>query len=629
MPISKLELWVQSVLPTVYDDSLSYLEFLGKTQAKINELVDSDAQTRAIVDNFVSQFGPGLDQIVEDFLNVWITDGTIEEILSGALTSFNTALDEAVAEMQAMVNAKQATLISGDNIKTVNGESVLGAGNVDTNSDQPISVKKYGAKGDGVTDDTQAFNDALTACAVFGGTVHVPESALGYVIAGVITMPPYTTLVGCYVFPGQSSEALAWTPKGSTLLMTTLNSTIISSHGTSISGLTFYYPNQTNTNPPIAYPATIQMASEMYIHDHRIENCFVVNAYDFVSASGTYGRLTVKDIHGWCLHNFAKIDDAWDTCHVENVNLNPGFWWIFEGGDPLTSLSYAYSKANMTGVILGYNCSITIHNYLQTGGYYGFRFNTGIRIAEATYGMFSNISFDSVETPLYITDISASMGLQFTNLMCVASLDDIVITANDPEAIVHITNYDSTGSRSYNIIHAGNCGLFINNAKIRVTALSNLILFNTQIINAISLFKLANAYLCGVGNDLVRDIAPATTGVVIDASFDNCRYIAGGALPVVANLTANGTLKLRSLNHQAVGFLATQLVPATTPVVNTYPVNVMVIVNNSATAQGVKVNGATLTNLGANAVVTIILAPGDTLAMGTSSGGVGWLCVGI
>lgn len=38
--IDKLRVYVQKVLPLVYDDSLSYYEVLAKVVAKMNELID-------------------------------------------------------------------------------------------------------------------------------------------------------------------------------------------------------------------------------------------------------------------------------------------------------------------------------------------------------------------------------------------------------------------------------------------------------------------------------------------------------------------------------------------------------------------------------------------------------------
>jgi parallel beta-helix repeat protein len=52
-----------------------------------------------------------------------------------------------------------------------------------------VNVKAYGAVGDGVTNDTAAFNKALAACAVDGGTCLVPEGTYLISASGISTAP--------------------------------------------------------------------------------------------------------------------------------------------------------------------------------------------------------------------------------------------------------------------------------------------------------------------------------------------------------------------------------------------------------------------------------------------------------
>ena len=52
---------------------------------------------------------------------------------------------------------------------------------------QVVNVKTYGAVGDGVTNDTAAFNKALAACAVSGGTCLVPEGTYLISASGIST----------------------------------------------------------------------------------------------------------------------------------------------------------------------------------------------------------------------------------------------------------------------------------------------------------------------------------------------------------------------------------------------------------------------------------------------------------
>jgi hypothetical protein len=48
---TRLRFWVQMVLPTVYDDSLSYLELLSKVVKKLNELGDDYNQLVEVLEN--------------------------------------------------------------------------------------------------------------------------------------------------------------------------------------------------------------------------------------------------------------------------------------------------------------------------------------------------------------------------------------------------------------------------------------------------------------------------------------------------------------------------------------------------------------------------------------------------
>lgn len=57
-----------------------------------------------------------------------------------------------------------------------------------------VSVKDFGAAGDGVTTDAAAINLALTANA--GGTVEIPASSGSYIIEATIVIPDFTELVG-------------------------------------------------------------------------------------------------------------------------------------------------------------------------------------------------------------------------------------------------------------------------------------------------------------------------------------------------------------------------------------------------------------------------------------------------
>ena len=84
-----------------------------------------------------------------------------------------------------------------------------------------ISVKDFGARGDGVTDDTKAFTAALEAAAKNGGGI-VKAPAGTYCIKGNLNIPTAVTLEGTWRAPrtwgGKPTETEKNGAIGSTLL---------------------------------------------------------------------------------------------------------------------------------------------------------------------------------------------------------------------------------------------------------------------------------------------------------------------------------------------------------------------------------------------------------------------------
>lgn len=112
-----------------------------------------------------------LEQAVATPTHLLVADGTAAGSSIGQAT-ISTVV--GLMGLQSALDAKQAALVSGTNIKTVNGTSLLGPGDIAIRS-AVLNVRDFGAVGDGTTDDTDAIQAALDEVdSVGGGTVIVP-----------------------------------------------------------------------------------------------------------------------------------------------------------------------------------------------------------------------------------------------------------------------------------------------------------------------------------------------------------------------------------------------------------------------------------------------------------------------
>jgi hypothetical protein len=205
---------------------------------------------------------------------------------------------------------------------------VQGAGSV--GSLPAIDVKSHGAVGDGVTDDTAAFQQALAAAsAQGGGRVYAPPGR--YLFKGTLNVPVGVNLSGSFpCVPSHTGVRDHGQPKpgddGTALLVTagrgneqgtpflTLNT------NSSVCGLTIYYPEQIADGEPAPYPWAIAMRGK----NPAVFDVELLNPYQGIDASQNE-RHNIRNITGQPLRRGIWVDAIYDIGRIENVHFNP--WW--------------------------------------------------------------------------------------------------------------------------------------------------------------------------------------------------------------------------------------------------------------------------------------------------------------
>jgi hypothetical protein len=207
------------------------------------------------------------------------------------------------------------------------------------------NVRDFGAKGDGKTDDTAAFQRALDeAGKAGGGVVYAPRG--NYLFKGHLVVPNGVTLKGVWEsVPAHNGIRDAGLPKptddGTTFLITegagsedgapfiTLNT------NSTLKGVVLYYPDQKTDDVPTPYPWAIAMRGK----NPAVLDVEMLNPYNGIDATQNERHL-IRNVHGQPLRRGVLVDQIYDIGRIENVHFNPWFSmkpklfeWQMENGE--------------------------------------------------------------------------------------------------------------------------------------------------------------------------------------------------------------------------------------------------------------------------------------------------------
>ncbi len=301
-------------------------------------------------------------------------------------------------------------------------------------SSHHLDVRAFGATGDGTTDDTAAFQTALNqAYQAGGGTVFVPPGR--YLIATHLIVPHNVTLEGIFTAPpttpwrsdnpenkpqlaGSVLLAVEGAGKadGTPFIQLNMNATI--------KGIAVFYPEQTDTNPPVAYPWTIS-SSLQGADNCSIIDILLINPYQAVDFGGRHtGRHFIRNLNAAPLHLGLFIDHCIDVGRVENVHFWP--FWGATGG------AAEYRRKHGKAFIIGRTDWQHLTNCFCIDYETGFQFIacTGSNAVYAGGGnaMITGGGADTCNRAVHVVEMQGHSGTRFVNSQIYG---DIIVEATN------------------------------------------------------------------------------------------------------------------------------------------------------------------------------------------------------
>ncbi|MEJ5251736.1 MAG: hypothetical protein HPY54_10750 [Chthonomonadetes bacterium] len=271
------------------------------------------------------------------------------------------------------------------------------------------NVRDFGAKGDGKTDDTAAFQRALDeAGKAGGGVVYAPRGL--YLFKGHLVVPNGVTLKGVWEsVPAHNGIRDAGLPKptddGTTFLVTegagseegapfiTLNT------NSTLKGVVIYYPDQKTDDVPIPYPWAIAMRGK----NPAVLDVELLNPYNGIDATQNERHL-IRNVHGQPLRRGVLVDQIYDIGRIENVHFNPWF--------SMKPKLFEWQMQNGEAFIFGRSDWQYVLNTFCYGYRIGYRFIQ--TKAGVCNGNFLGIGADDCLVAVQV-DQTAPMGILITN----------------------------------------------------------------------------------------------------------------------------------------------------------------------------------------------------------------------
>ncbi len=272
--------------------------------------------------------------------------------------------------------------------------------------------QEYGAKADGITDDSVAFQNAINAVynsgGSGGGVIFVPAG--NYAFYTNLSLPTGVSLHGDWA---------DWFKNGTTAVGTTFKvyygagqtndqPFIYLNRSTALKGVNIWYPDQ-NPNAIVGYPFSIGVAGKC-----GVMNVALINSYQGIQSSGG-AQHVFSTVVGTPLFMGMAIDGQADISQTEDIRFSPDPWaqsglsnapaangayaaWMRANGEGM-QLYRADGEWSVDTFISGYKIGIEANNDPNSGSP-GASFYSG--------------SVSNCGTALLAQEMQGQSGLEFT-----------------------------------------------------------------------------------------------------------------------------------------------------------------------------------------------------------------------
>lgn len=382
---------------------------------------------------------------------IWVPAGVAYKfVLADANNNILQTMDNvpALASSTDLANTTDPTL--GDALvgfKQSNASGLLTGATgrtVHQKLQEQVSVKDFGAVGDGVTDDTNSFQLASNT----GGIVIVPPGT--YLIAGSVSLVYGTKFIG-YSKHGTlrpiSGGGLVAIGGGSIILVTSITvSPFVYYSGNSFVGLTFFYPNQLRTQvSPTVYPPTFQFnpggATETLVNN-LWDSCQAVNAYRFINVLVGHLDFEFSNLEGCILFRGIETDGGGGTDFFKNIRFSYYYFCVL--GDN----AQIYAKANAIGLSIGRSDAVHMDRIYCGSLNVGIRFFLGtVNTASGPYGSITGLSLDGNHYGIY-SESTHPIGVNIVDMMSNNDTNDIEIPGGaSTTSFIQVTGGKTWGTK--------------------------------------------------------------------------------------------------------------------------------------------------------------------------------------